>query len=32
MTFTHYATRFAHLVLAVAIVVAEGLIFRVGAA
>ena len=32
MTTTHYVARFAHLALAVAIVVAEGLIFWVGAA
>jgi len=32
MTFTHYATRFAHLALAIIIVLAEGLIFKVGAA
>ena len=32
MTFTHYATRLAHLAIAVVIVLAEGLIFKIGAA
>jgi hypothetical protein len=32
MTFSHYVARFAQLTLAVAIVLAEGLIFKIGAA
>jgi hypothetical protein len=32
MTFSHYIARFAHLALATGIVLAEGLIFKIGAA
>jgi hypothetical protein len=32
MNFTHYAARLAHLALATIIVLAEGLIFKIGAA